>query len=58
MQAIKGIYRNGRVELLETPKEISQAHVVVTFLDDDGKTTNDRESVVNLGEILDDDRLA
>ena len=33
MQAIKGIYRNGRVELSETPKEVKEARVIVTFLD-------------------------
>ncbi|MGI8653873.1 MAG: hypothetical protein ACR2LC_01495 [Pyrinomonadaceae bacterium] len=33
MQAIKGIYRNGQIELLETPKEVKEARVIVTFLE-------------------------
>jgi hypothetical protein len=37
MQAIEGIYRNGRVELRETPQRIHQARVVVTFLDDESE---------------------
>ena len=30
---IKGIYRNGRVELVEKPEGVDQAEVVVTFPD-------------------------
>jgi hypothetical protein len=30
---VKGIYRNGRVELLEKPEGVDQAEVVVTFPD-------------------------
>lgn len=33
MQTVKGIYRNGQIELLETPKEIRHARVIVTFLE-------------------------
>ncbi len=33
MQSIEGIYRNGRVELSETPKEVKEARVIVTFLE-------------------------
>ena len=31
---VKGIYRNGQVRLLETPKGIEEAEVVVTFPDE------------------------
>lgn len=55
MQAIKGIYRNGQIELLETPKEVKQARVIVTFLDAETDAATDRDSIVNLGEILDED---
>lgn len=30
---VKGVYRNGRIELLETPKGVDEAEVVVTFPD-------------------------
>lgn len=33
MRTIKGIYRNGRVELAETPTGVEEANVLVTFLD-------------------------
>ena len=32
-RTLKGVYRNGRVELFETPEGIEQADVVVTFSD-------------------------
>ena len=55
LQAIEGIYRNGRVELREKPPHIRTARVIVTFLEDDADAPESRQSVVNLGEILDDD---
>ena len=29
---VEGIYRNGKVELLETPVNVDEARVIVTFL--------------------------
>lgn len=55
LQTIAGIYRNGRVELRETPPRIRTARVMVTFLEDDADAPDNRRSMVNLGEILDDD---
>lgn len=55
MQAIEGIYQNGHIRLLETPKEIRRSRVVVTFLDDEERAVGDQASLSNLGEILDDD---
>ncbi len=55
MQAVEGIYQNGHIKLLETPKEIRRARVVVTFLDDEIPSANDNQSLVGSGEILDDD---
>ncbi|MGI8668784.1 MAG: hypothetical protein ACR2J3_02935 [Aridibacter sp.] len=56
MQAVEGIYQNGHIKLLETPKEIRRARVVVTFLDDELTTaTDNQESLVGSIEILDDD---
>ena len=31
-KTVEGIYRNGKVELLEPPPEVTEARVVVTFL--------------------------
>ncbi len=53
MQAIEGIYQNGRVKLLETPSKIRRARVIVTFLDEE--TSNDGQSLVGTIEILDAD---
>ncbi|MEO5727968.1 MAG: hypothetical protein ABI134_24460 [Byssovorax sp.] len=33
LTAVEGVFRNGRVELQETPKNIEEARVVVTFLE-------------------------
>jgi len=56
MQAIEGIYHNGHIKLLETPKEIRQARVIVTFLDDESRVADDNnQNLVGSGEILDDD---
>lgn len=35
LTAVEGIYRNGKVELMETPAEMEGAKVVVTFLSAD-----------------------
>jgi hypothetical protein len=32
LQAVEGIYRNGKVELTEAPQGITEGRVVVTFL--------------------------
>ena len=32
LKSLEGIYRNGKVELLETPSDIEEARVIVTFL--------------------------
>lgn len=31
-KTIEGVFRNGKVELLETPVDVDEAHVIVTFL--------------------------
>ena len=54
MQAVEGIYQNGRIKLLETPKQIVRARVIVTFLDDQISLAS-RDSIVGLGAILVDD---
>jgi hypothetical protein len=32
LKAVQGFYRNGKIELSETPQDIKEAKVVVTFL--------------------------
>jgi hypothetical protein len=32
LKAVEGIYRQGKIELLETPPDVAEARVVVTFL--------------------------
>ena len=41
MQSNKGIYRNGQNELLETPKEVKEARVIITFLEAESETPAD-----------------
>lgn len=31
-KSIEGIYRNGKIELLETPTNVDEARVIVTFV--------------------------
>lgn len=54
LQTIEGIYHNGQIKLLETPKEIGRARVIVTFLSEE-MPSDERESLVGTIEILDDD---
>ncbi len=35
LKAVKGVYRNGQVELLESPPEGGDGRVIVTFLESD-----------------------
>ena len=32
LQSVEGIYRDGKVELLESPGDLDEARVIVTFL--------------------------
>jgi hypothetical protein len=36
LKSVEGIYRNGKVELLETPDDLQEARVIVTFLPHSG----------------------
>lgn len=36
LKAVEGIYRQGKIELLETPPDVKEARVVVTFLPVEG----------------------
>lgn len=53
MQTVEGIYQNGHIKLLETPKEIRRARVIVTFLNDEKeKESEPQQSLVGTIEIL------
>lgn len=32
LKTVEGVYRNGKIELTETPAELTEARVIVTFL--------------------------
>jgi hypothetical protein len=32
LKSVEGIYKDGKVELLETPDDVAEARVIVTFL--------------------------
>ncbi|MEO1684336.1 MAG: hypothetical protein AAFS06_13885 [Cyanobacteria bacterium J06631_12] len=45
MQTVKGIYRNGKVELLESPQNVVEGEVLVTFLEfEDMEASSDTNS--------------
>ncbi|MAF09014.1 hypothetical protein CMK11_01060 [Candidatus Poribacteria bacterium] len=33
MKSVEGVYRDGKVELLELPDDVAEAKVIVTFID-------------------------
>ena len=37
LKSVEGLYRNGKVELSEKPTDVSEARVIVTFLNDRGR---------------------
>ncbi|WP_437672284.1 hypothetical protein [Sorangium sp. So ce131] len=49
LTAVEGVFRNGRVELRETPTNIKEARVVVTFLEPATKATEVAEPAVAEG---------
>jgi uncharacterized membrane protein len=36
LKSVEGIYKDGKVELLETPKDVTEARVIITFLPGSG----------------------
>jgi hypothetical protein len=36
LTSVQGVYRDGKIELLETPANLKEARVIVTFLPADG----------------------
>ncbi len=41
-KTVEGIYRDGKVELLETLSDVSEARVIVTFLPDGAVSLSER----------------
>jgi len=54
LETVEGIYQNGHIKLLETPKATGRSRVVVTFLNDTEPAAS-RSSIVGSGRILVDD---
>lgn len=44
LQTIEGIYKNGKIELKEIPKDISQSEVLITFLSENKNTSTKKQS--------------
>lgn len=42
-KTVEGIYRDGKVELLETPADVDEARVIVTFLPENAINLSNRE---------------
>ncbi|MFT3744149.1 MAG: hypothetical protein QM785_07635 [Pyrinomonadaceae bacterium] len=51
LETVEGIYQNGHIKLLETPKVTRRSRVVVTFLND-VEPIQMAESITNSGSIL------
>jgi hypothetical protein len=51
---IEGTYHDGKITLLETPKELREGRVLVTFLNEAGQETQHRQMVFGqfAGEVL------
>ncbi|BAT51688.1 hypothetical protein NOS3756_06150 [Nostoc sp. NIES-3756] len=47
LQSIKGVYKNGKVELTELPRDISESIVIVTFLE--AKKTQQPKQIMQFG---------
>ena len=47
LQAIEGVYKNGKVELAQKPQGISESRVIVTFLED--KSTSETGQSIYCG---------
>ena len=41
-KSIEGVYRNGKIELLETPADVDEARVIVTFFPEGSIDLSDR----------------
>jgi len=50
LQTVEGIYRNGKVEVLEAPSKIMESRVIITFLDENGQK-NVPEGEIKLEEL-------
>ena len=54
LETVEGIYQDGQIKLLETPKTKRRSRVVATFLNDK-EAVRSRNTIVGTVEILDDD---
>jgi hypothetical protein len=49
LQAVEGIYRNGTIELLETPTNINESRVLITFLSSPAQQQKTTTTLITLG---------
>ncbi len=49
LQSIKGVYKDGKVELTELPSDISESLVIVTFLE--SKTAQQPQQMMQFGML-------
>lgn len=54
LTTVEGTYHDGKITLLETPREVRDGQVLVTFLDDTGQKPEHRQMVFGqfAGDIL------
>ncbi|MEL7353973.1 MAG: hypothetical protein AAF050_11630 [Cyanobacteria bacterium J06649_5] len=52
MQTVKGIYRNGKVELLEVPPDITESEVTVTFVCSQASLAEKAPSYENHSKVM------
>ncbi|MBW4456735.1 MAG: hypothetical protein KME55_30900 [Nostoc indistinguendum CM1-VF10] len=47
LQSIEGVYKNGNIQLSELPSDVSESHVIVTFLEP--KKPQAKSQIMQLG---------
>ncbi len=52
LQTVKGVYQNGSIILAETPKNIKESQVLVTFIEDNISDSVDHNSTDKLFSFL------
>lgn len=53
MRSIEGVYRDGKVELLESPPSVSTGRVIVTFVSSTTPTTDLSEHGIDQAQAAD-----
>lgn len=57
LQTIQGTYKNGRIQLTEIPKNISESEILITFLPQDKNTMKTKsKKIIYFGMFLGDNQ--